>query len=146
MMGILFVLQELELLPAKELHQNVYIKHPVSIEQYLMEGSYNKVCGWLGSSVLWKRFLWLATLIKRKLLSVSSTGFLVTWQCASRKLQLLHWHPSQYNQVCMWWLCEALVIELSMSCVTFILNFKGSPVPVSLNDFSKVSPCWDILP
>ncbi|KAI0220201.1 26S proteasome non-ATPase regulatory subunit 8 [Lamellibrachia satsuma] len=34
---------ELELLPIKELHQNVYIKHPVSIEQYLMEGSYNKV-------------------------------------------------------------------------------------------------------
>ena len=36
-------LQELELLPPKDLHQNVYIKHPVSIEQYLMEGSYNKV-------------------------------------------------------------------------------------------------------
>ena len=36
-------MQELELLPPKELHQNVYIKHPVSIEQYLMEGSYNKV-------------------------------------------------------------------------------------------------------
>merc|ERR1712227_175420 len=35
---------ELELLPSNELlHQNVYIKHPVSIEQYLMEGSYNKV-------------------------------------------------------------------------------------------------------
>jgi len=34
---------ELELLPDKELSQNVYIKHPVSIEQYLMEGSYNKV-------------------------------------------------------------------------------------------------------
>lgn len=34
---------ELELLPAKDLHQNIYIKHPVSIEQYLMEGSYNKV-------------------------------------------------------------------------------------------------------
>lgn len=34
---------ELELLPSKELHQNIYIKHPVSIEQYLMEGSYNKV-------------------------------------------------------------------------------------------------------
>ena len=34
---------ELELLPPKELYQNVYIKHPVSIEQYLMEGSYNKV-------------------------------------------------------------------------------------------------------
>jgi len=34
---------ELELLPAKDLHQNIYIKHPVCIEQYLMEGSYNKV-------------------------------------------------------------------------------------------------------
>ncbi|ELU07645.1 hypothetical protein CAPTEDRAFT_162401 [Capitella teleta] len=34
---------ELELLPANALQQNVYIKHPVSIEQYLMEGSYNKV-------------------------------------------------------------------------------------------------------
>jgi len=35
--------QELELLPTKEIQQNIYIKHPVSIEQYLMEGSYNKV-------------------------------------------------------------------------------------------------------
>ncbi|XP_031560931.1 26S proteasome non-ATPase regulatory subunit 8-like [Actinia tenebrosa] len=34
---------ELELLPAKELQYNVYIRHPVSLEQYLMEGSYNKV-------------------------------------------------------------------------------------------------------
>ncbi|XP_783742.2 26S proteasome non-ATPase regulatory subunit 8 [Strongylocentrotus purpuratus] len=34
---------ELELLPAKDLQSNIYIKHPVSIEQYLMEGSYNKV-------------------------------------------------------------------------------------------------------
>ncbi|XP_078000731.1 26S proteasome non-ATPase regulatory subunit 8-like [Glandiceps talaboti] len=34
---------ELELLPAKEIHSNIYIKHPVSMEQYLMEGSYNKV-------------------------------------------------------------------------------------------------------
>ncbi|XP_074656852.1 26S proteasome non-ATPase regulatory subunit 8-like [Tubulanus polymorphus] len=34
---------ELELLPAKELQSNIYIKHPVSMEQYLMEGSYNKV-------------------------------------------------------------------------------------------------------
>ena len=39
----LYFLQELELLPAKDLYQNIYIKHPVSIEQYLMEGSYNKV-------------------------------------------------------------------------------------------------------
>lgn len=36
--------QELELLPVKELQSNIYIKHPVSMEQYLMEGSYNKVC------------------------------------------------------------------------------------------------------
>lgn len=35
--------QELELLPVKELQNNIYIKHPVSMEQYLMEGSFNKV-------------------------------------------------------------------------------------------------------
>lgn len=34
---------ELELLPPKDLHTNIYIKHPVSMEQYFMEGSYNKV-------------------------------------------------------------------------------------------------------
>lgn len=34
---------ELELLPAKEIQSNVYISHPVSLEQFLMEGSYNKV-------------------------------------------------------------------------------------------------------
>ncbi|XP_077336851.1 26S proteasome non-ATPase regulatory subunit 8 [Lithobates pipiens] len=34
---------ELERLPAKDIQANVYIKHPVSLEQYLMEGSYNKV-------------------------------------------------------------------------------------------------------
>ncbi|KXJ24823.1 26S proteasome non-ATPase regulatory subunit 8 [Exaiptasia diaphana] len=34
---------ELELLPAKELQCNIYIRHPISLEQYLMEGSYNKV-------------------------------------------------------------------------------------------------------
>jgi len=34
---------ELELLPPKELQNNIYIRHPVSLEQYLMEGSYNKV-------------------------------------------------------------------------------------------------------
>ena len=33
----------MELLPAKEIQNNVYIRHPVSLEQYLMEGSYNKV-------------------------------------------------------------------------------------------------------
>lgn len=40
---LLFIFQELELLPVKELQNNIYIKHPVSMEQYLMEGSYNKV-------------------------------------------------------------------------------------------------------
>jgi len=34
---------ELERLPAKEIQENVYIRHPVSLEQYIMEGSYNKV-------------------------------------------------------------------------------------------------------
>eukprot|EP01135_Chromosphaera_perkinsii_P006036 Nk52_evm1s384 gene=Nk52_evmTU1s384 len=34
---------ELELLDPKEIHSNIYIKHPVAIEQYLMEGSYNKI-------------------------------------------------------------------------------------------------------
>lgn len=34
---------ELELLPTKEILNNVYIRHPVSLEQYLMEGSYNKI-------------------------------------------------------------------------------------------------------
>ncbi|XP_013773839.1 LOW QUALITY PROTEIN: 26S proteasome non-ATPase regulatory subunit 8-like [Limulus polyphemus] len=34
---------ELELLPPKEIQNNIYIRHPVSMEQYLMEGSYNKV-------------------------------------------------------------------------------------------------------
>lgn len=34
---------ELELLPAEHIQNDVYIKHPLSIEQYLMEGSYNKV-------------------------------------------------------------------------------------------------------
>ncbi|XP_018321633.1 26S proteasome non-ATPase regulatory subunit 8 [Agrilus planipennis] len=34
---------ELELLPADQLQNNVYIRHPLSIEQYLMEGSYNKI-------------------------------------------------------------------------------------------------------
>jgi len=34
---------ELELLPAKDLQTNIYIKHPVAIEQFLMEGCYNKV-------------------------------------------------------------------------------------------------------
>lgn len=35
---------ELELLPSEHIQNDVYIKHPLSIEQYLMEGSYNKVC------------------------------------------------------------------------------------------------------
>lgn len=34
---------ELELLSPKVIQTNPYIKHPVSLEQYLMEGSYNKV-------------------------------------------------------------------------------------------------------
>ena len=34
---------ELELLPASELTQNIFIKHPITIEQYLMEGRYNKI-------------------------------------------------------------------------------------------------------
>ncbi|KAI4892816.1 hypothetical protein NFI96_017253 [Prochilodus magdalenae] len=34
---------ELERLSAKDIQANVYIRHPVSLEQYLMEGSYNKV-------------------------------------------------------------------------------------------------------
>lgn len=34
---------ELELLPPHEIQQNVYISHPVSLEQWLMEGRYNKV-------------------------------------------------------------------------------------------------------
>jgi len=34
---------ELELLSPEDMQKNIYIKHPVQIEQYLMEGSYNKV-------------------------------------------------------------------------------------------------------
>jgi len=34
---------ELELLPAKELQENVYIRCPIVMEQHLMEGNYNKV-------------------------------------------------------------------------------------------------------
>ena len=34
---------ELEMISVSDLLNNIYIKHPVSIEQYLMEGSYNKV-------------------------------------------------------------------------------------------------------
>jgi len=34
---------ELELLNPKIIQSNIYIRHPVSLEQYLMEGSYNKV-------------------------------------------------------------------------------------------------------
>ncbi|CAG0884519.1 unnamed protein product [Darwinula stevensoni] len=34
---------EVELLPIKELQTNIYIRHPLSLEQYLMEGSYNKI-------------------------------------------------------------------------------------------------------
>ncbi|KAJ8256634.1 hypothetical protein COCON_G00187860 [Conger conger] len=34
---------ELERLSARDIQTNVFIRHPVSLEQYLMEGSYNKV-------------------------------------------------------------------------------------------------------
>lgn len=34
---------ELELLPADHIQKNLYISHPLSLEQYLMEGSYNKI-------------------------------------------------------------------------------------------------------
>ncbi|XP_025198978.1 26S proteasome non-ATPase regulatory subunit 8 [Rhopalosiphum maidis] len=34
---------ELELLPYDIVQTNTYIKHPVALEQYLMEGSYNKI-------------------------------------------------------------------------------------------------------
>ncbi|KDR13661.1 26S proteasome non-ATPase regulatory subunit 8 [Zootermopsis nevadensis] len=34
---------ELELLPAGQIQSNVYIRHPLSLEQYVMEGSYNKI-------------------------------------------------------------------------------------------------------
>uniref|UniRef100_A0A7R8Z8B3 26S proteasome non-ATPase regulatory subunit 8 n=2 Tax=Timema TaxID=61471 RepID=A0A7R8Z8B3_TIMDO len=34
---------ELELLPADQIQSNVYVRHPLSLEQYLMEGSYNKI-------------------------------------------------------------------------------------------------------
>jgi len=33
---------ELELIPLDK-HDNIYIKHPIQLEQYIMEGSYNKV-------------------------------------------------------------------------------------------------------
>ena len=34
---------EIERLDPSEIHGDVYIKHPIQIEQYLMEGNYNKV-------------------------------------------------------------------------------------------------------
>jgi len=34
---------ELELIPIEQHNQNVYIRHPISLEQFLMEGSYHKV-------------------------------------------------------------------------------------------------------
>uniref|UniRef100_R4FNT0 Putative 26s proteasome regulatory complex n=1 Tax=Rhodnius prolixus TaxID=13249 RepID=R4FNT0_RHOPR len=33
---------ELELLPSDQIQSNVYVRHPLSLEQYLMEGNYNK--------------------------------------------------------------------------------------------------------
>ena len=35
-------------MPSSELN-NIYIKHPVSLEQYIMEGSYNKVLSLKGN-------------------------------------------------------------------------------------------------
>ncbi|XP_059615271.1 26S proteasome non-ATPase regulatory subunit 8 [Phlebotomus argentipes] len=34
---------ELELLPADIIHSNKFIRHPLALEQYFMEGSYNKI-------------------------------------------------------------------------------------------------------
>uniref|UniRef100_A0A6M2DGL0 26S proteasome non-ATPase regulatory subunit 8 n=1 Tax=Xenopsylla cheopis TaxID=163159 RepID=A0A6M2DGL0_XENCH len=34
---------ELELLPANIIQTNAYVRHPLALEQYLMEGSYNKI-------------------------------------------------------------------------------------------------------
>lgn len=34
---------ELELLPQEIIHKNEFIRHPLALEQYLMEGSYNKI-------------------------------------------------------------------------------------------------------
>jgi 26S proteasome regulatory subunit N12 len=34
---------ELELIPLEVHHQNVFVKHPVYLEQCMMEGAYNKV-------------------------------------------------------------------------------------------------------
>jgi len=34
---------ELERIPLEQIQTNVYIRHPVSLEQYIMEGSYNKI-------------------------------------------------------------------------------------------------------
>lgn len=34
---------QLEFIEAEQLHSNPFIKHPVQLEQCLMEGSYNKV-------------------------------------------------------------------------------------------------------
>lgn len=36
---------ELELLPQEIIHQNEFIRQPLALEQYLMEGSYNKIFG-----------------------------------------------------------------------------------------------------
>ncbi|XP_062511600.1 26S proteasome non-ATPase regulatory subunit 8-like [Corticium candelabrum] len=34
---------ELEVLPPDDLSDNVYLRHPIALERYLMEGSYNKI-------------------------------------------------------------------------------------------------------
>ena len=44
----MFIISVVRLQPSSDLN-NVYIKHPVSLEQYIMEGSYNKVISLKGS-------------------------------------------------------------------------------------------------
>ena len=45
---------EIERLDPSEIHDDIYIKHPIQIEQYLMEGNYNKVNIWSGTEILVK--------------------------------------------------------------------------------------------
>ena len=44
----MFIISVVRLQPSSDLN-NVYIKHPVSLEQYIMEGSYNKVLSLKGN-------------------------------------------------------------------------------------------------
>lgn len=48
---------ELELLPSDRIQSDVYIKHPLSLEQYLIEGSYNKVILYL--FILWNKLYFM---------------------------------------------------------------------------------------